>query len=369
MIGTSRTGFRCWLRAAVRPAWRWYWRYHCQPVPLGVFLRLLLRTLAHGSRPVVIVRTQALGDVLCCLPLAREARKTFPERPLIFLTRSAYVKLVTMAEVADDVWPVTWSARFPRWFCLASYRLLVPKTSDERGAGGGERHLTQEFASSCGMTLTERQFQLRLPGELLSQVRSKYGLVRPEMSRRLVVGLGAGRTWPVREWPLENWLQLVGRIAREYPVHFLQFGVSLGDLQFEQMCIPEAQLVANCPAVEEVAALVAQCDLVIAIESGLLHLAGAVGTPVVGLFGAVSPALRLPLRSPATGVHSDVPCRFCHHRTPAGHWRTGCPHNIRCMKELEVAQVYAAACPYLHAALEKRTSNRATRTSTNRAEL
>jgi len=64
--------------------------------------------------------------------------------------------------------------------------------------------------------------------------------------------------------------------------------------------------------------------------------------PVVGLYGAVNPRYRLPPDSPATGVFSNVRCLFCHHASPRGHWQTGCPHDICCMKELDVPTVFQA---------------------------
>jgi len=41
-------------------------------------------------------------------------------------------------------------------------------------------------------------------------------------------------------------------------------------------------------------------------------------------------------------VTSNVPCLFCHHASPRGHWQTGCPNDIRCMKELDVPTVFDA---------------------------
>jgi ADP-heptose:LPS heptosyltransferase len=87
--------------------------------------------------------------------------------------------------------------------------------------------------------------------------------------------------------------------------------------------------------------------LIISIDSGPIHVAGAVGTPVVGLFGAVNPLYRLPPASAAVGLVTDVPCLFCHHRTPIEHWRTGCPHDIRCMKLLEPEAVFNAVVEML----------------------
>jgi len=63
---------------------------------------------------------------------------------------------------------------------------------------------------------------------------------------------------------------------------------------------------------------------------------------VVGLYGALEPRHFLPPGSPAVGVFSEVPCRFCQHMTPVGHWKDGCPNDIRCMKELAVEPVFQA---------------------------
>lgn len=47
-------------------------------------------------------------------------------------------------------------------------------------------------------------------------------------------------------------------------------------------------------------------------------------------------------RAAALGVFSGVPCLFCHHKTPLGHWMSGCPNEIRCMRELDVQSVFQA---------------------------
>jgi len=75
-----------------------------------------------------------------------------------------------------------------------------------------------------------------------------------------------------------------------------------------------------------------------------VHLAGAVGTPAIGLFGPLNPASVLPPEppAPAIGLVGDVPCLFCHNRTPVIHWITGCPNDIACMKRLESETVFEA---------------------------
>jgi heptosyltransferase-3 len=88
--------------------------------------------------------------------------------------------------------------------------------------------------------------------------------------------------------------------------------------------------------------MVAICDLIISTDSGPVHVAAAVGTPVIGLYGALDPASRLPPGFPAIGLFGDVPCLFCHNRTPVVHWIDGCPNDIACMKKLDDLTVFEA---------------------------
>jgi ADP-heptose:LPS heptosyltransferase len=104
-------------------------------------------------------------------------------------------------------------------------------------------------------------------------------------------------------------------------------------------------------SLEESIAALEQLDLFVGIDSGLLHAAGAVGIPTVGLFGPSDPRLILPPETPSIGVVSDAPCLGCQHRLPRLHWRDGCPNNIQCMTGL-TAENALNACVKLLAAVQ-----------------
>ena len=91
----------------------------------------------------------------------------------------------------------------------------------------------------------------------------------------------------------------------------------------------------------------AAVDLLVGIDSGPIHVAGAVGTPCVALFGPTDPSLIFSNPELATGVFLRVECSFCHHRHPRMHWMSGCPNDIKCMKELTVEQVFDAVAANL----------------------
>ena len=108
---------------------------------------------------------------------------------------------------------------------------------------------------------------------------------------RLALNVGAARAY--KRWPTEAWVELAGAL--------LKSGRSLvfvGDkddaatvAEVRGHLPPDAEIrdVSGQTALRELAAVLAECDLVVSGDTGPMHLAVAVGTPVVALFGATDP--------------------------------------------------------------------------------
>ncbi len=85
----------------------------------------------------------------------------------------------------------------------------------------------------------------------------------------------------------------------------------------------------------EIPALLAACDLFIGNDSGLTHVAGAVGLPIVGLYGSTDPDATRPAAARLEIIRQPVSCSPCFLRE--------CPVDHRCMTHIEVDHVFAAA--------------------------
>jgi glycosyl transferase family 9 (putative heptosyltransferase) len=81
-------------------------------------------------------------------------------------------------------------------------------------------------------------------------------------------------------------------------------------------------------------ALLSEIDVLIGGDTGVTHLAAALGTPVVALFGPTDPALTAP-RGAATIIHRPVPCAPCFYRV--------CPIDHPCMRGIDAPAVRDAA--------------------------
>ncbi len=306
---------------------------------------LMFQCLRHRQRAVILFRIGALGDVICTLPMCAEIRKRHPGRLLIYAVMNDYRKMVLLSPAVDRVYGARSWKFIPYLFPGLVEKIYAPQTTDELSPDvGPTNHLIDDLAQSCGLSPADRQPRLNPSPEFINTVKSAYGLAAaPGAKRHWLIGINGGHTWPVKEWDVAKWQQLVNLIHAEYEATILQFGLRrpVGEAdEFDQLTGINS-LVSRVPA-DQLVALVAGCDLIISVDSGPVHIAGAVGTPVVGLFGANDPQYRLPPATPGIGLTSQVPCLFCHHRTPRGHWQKGCPHDICCMKELDAPIVFAA---------------------------
>jgi ADP-heptose:LPS heptosyltransferase len=342
------------VHSALRPWWRRFFRFRLRVRDwwkpfIAWVVWLVFQCVRYRKRAVVICRFGGVGDILCTLPLCDEVRRRHPGKLLIFVTAAIWRDVVGMSRSADLVYanrswihPLTIPTRI-KLFGLVD-RIYNPQTTRERLSQtfGTNAHLIDDLAASCGFAVATRLPTLSPSAGLIAKVRARYGLDDKGTGDHLRIGINPGPNWRVKEWDVCNWQELINKIHAEYGAVIIQFGIIRDDGSSDYNNLRRVKSVAGRLTGEELVALIAICDLIISIDSGPVHLAGAVGTPVIGLFGPLDPALVLPPGAQAVGLFSDVPCLFCHNRTPVIHWFDGCPNDIACMKKLDCHTVFEA---------------------------
>lgn len=153
--------------------------------------------------------------------------------------------------------------------------------------------------------------------------------------------------WFARRWPRENWIQLAEHFIR-------QRGAQVFVLGRDDESLPVGIDWVGKTDLREAALLLSECHLYVGSDSGLVHLAKAVGTPTVGLFGPLNPSLLTSERFDFFPIWSEVECRGC---WPDRRMKypDHCPKVLPdCMTSIPVSRVIGA-CEKLLAAPQQTT--------------
>jgi ADP-heptose:LPS heptosyltransferase len=300
-------------------------------------------------RPVLFSRYMALGDVICTFPAAHELKKRHAGAAFIFHCRQDYACLPSMGGITSH----TVSALDVQYI-EAKYAFLFAGIykftySDEHENTASTESVIEEYCRQHGVPISDAHPQLHIAPEILSKARlvlENLGLDKDSP----IIAIHPGPSGPFREWNNESWTGLVPALKDSGFNNIIQLGASRPDDMGAALraSIPNVIPLINRLSLEESIALISLCDLLVGIDSGLLHIAASVGTPVVGIFGSTSPRFRFSASNARSFVVSRVECQGCHHRVPRLHWITGCPFDFVCMKSIQVDEV-------LHACLSSMT--------------
>jgi ADP-heptose:LPS heptosyltransferase len=177
---------------------------------------------------------------------------------------------------------------------------------------------------------------------------------------RLLAGLAAGSRpyvlhpgtgWPLKQWPPERWGAVAAGLHDRFDGRPLVTGVAAERAMVDQVVAASggrAVGLAGRLSLGAFAALLERARVVIASDSGPLHLAAMVGAPVVGLYGPGGPLQAGPWCPPSRRrlVWSDLPCRPCN---TMEHAPCGATTNPVCTTTTTPAQVLTAATSLLAA--------------------
>ncbi|WP_420263893.1 lipopolysaccharide heptosyltransferase II [Candidatus Magnetominusculus dajiuhuensis] len=182
----------------------------------------------------------------------------------------------------------------------------------------------------------------RLPWIYLAGQERQSALEALSHLRRPVIGINPGAAFgSAKRWPPERFAMLIGRIIKEKGGSAVLFGSE--KLIDPDILAPTAAGtfldLTGKTGVRQLCATIANCDLLITNDSGPMHIAYAVGTPVLAIFGSTSPELTGPPEIPAHPefsyrhrvIRKPVRCAPCFKRT--------CEH-LTCMNAISAADVF-----------------------------
>jgi lipopolysaccharide heptosyltransferase II len=132
-----------------------------------------------------------------------------------------------------------------------------------------------------------------------------------------IIGFQPGTSLSMRwkQWPIERYRDVISRVVADNPdAQIVLFGSPLEETMIREMARGlngRIYLAAGKTSVKHVAALIERCDLLVCNDSGLMHAAVAVGTPVVAIYGPTDYRRTAPLGERHTMIRHELPCSPC----------------------------------------------------------
>jgi heptosyltransferase-2 len=197
----------------------------------------------------------------------------------------------------------------------------------------------------------QRYVALGLPADAPAPPPTPYPslTVRPDNQQHLIDRLGldlarpailfapGAEFGPSRRWPLEQFAALAQRLTAsgfQVWVDGSPKEVELGE-RIRQAADCGVTNLCGRTSLEDAIDLAALASTVVSNDSGLMHVASAAGTRVIGVFGPTSPSQTPPLTAQRHIFYLDMPCSPCHEREcPLGHHR--------CLRDIGVDEVFQA---------------------------
>ncbi len=158
----------------------------------------------------------------------------------------------------------------------------------------------------------------------------------------LVIGINPGSVWPTKRYATEKYAALADRLIKELKATVIIIGspadAPVADKMAHEMHETAINL-AGRSSILQMAAIMKRFNLLVSNDSGAMHIAVALGVPVVAIFGPTTQDLGFyPYSIKDIVVEKDLPCRPC-----GKHGGLQCPKkNFLCMKLITITDVFNA---------------------------
>ena len=347
----------------------------------------------ENTERILIIRLDLIGDLLFSVPAIRNTRQRFPRAQLDVLVTPSTAPLLADCPYVDRVftldthalthlpgvfsvgqwrqaWRIVRGLRDRRYdLCLSLYGVPAATVSlltgaaqragfaDEAPRGSfnlladGSRLPQDRHEVHCSLAVAEAAGVLAKPDQMEAWVnagdRAWVEETLPTVDETQWVACGHGaRNGYAKVWPQRHWVNLINRLHQAGYRAVLVGGPDEADVAEDivQACDTPPLALTGKTTLGQLAAVLAQCKLMVGSDSGPLHLAVALGTRVVGLYGPTSWTRYGPFGQPDAVRRHPIFCSPCY-RPETGRPATCRYGTVECMEKLEPEQVLAGMHP------------------------
>ena len=343
-----------------------------------------LELASRQFQRILLIKPSSLGDIIHAMPVLAGLRHRYPDAHIAWLAGSPYVELLGAQPALTEAIPfdrrrygrvgrslgvsmgfarflghlrrrrfdlvvdlqglfrsgfLAWASGAPVRLGFANARELGAIFYTHRiPVPAGVCHAADQnylVADALGFGDVEKDFSLHV-SEAVGQ-RVSAALAQSGVGGRAYAVLVPGTRWQTKIWPADRFAGLADLIHERLGLAVVLIGApSEVELcgQVQRHARSGLVSLAGGTALPELVGLIQKAKVMVCNDSGPMHVAAAVGCPLVALFGPTNPARTGPHTPSARVVRQSLPCSPCYLRR-----RSECPHQHRCLRDIQPEDV------------------------------
>lgn len=333
-------------------------------------MRLRSMTLDYSCiRKILVIKLRAIGDVLLSTAVLKNLRAAFPNAKIEFLTENPSREIIEGNPYLDSTIIFDNKNQSGLWLIYnvrqQKYDLVIDLFGNPRSAivtlfsgaryrlgyrfkwrrycyniivepRGGEVHnLEFNLDALRALGITSIDSSIDFPLDADAEEFAEKFFQKEMLDERFVVALNPGGGWYTKRWLPSKYAQLADLLIRDYGVHILILwgpGEEVTARHIQSQMMSKAVLIPPS-TLKQLGAILKRCSALVTNDSGPMHIAAAMGTPVLAIFGPTHPKLQGPVGNKHLIVRNEnLACLGCN--------LTSCPIAHPCMEELSVPIVF-----------------------------
>ena len=303
---------------------------------------------------VLIIKTSSLGDVLHTLPAVTDAARHKPGIRFDWVVEEAFAEVPAWHAGVDEVIPVAlrrWKhrplhvlragepqaavrhLRRRHYEHIIDAQGLIKSAMIARFARGPRSGLDRDSAREpLAARAYDHTFAIARNQHAVQRVRQlfaaaldypvsddspDYGIKQhfSQHTRQPYLVFLHGTTWPTKHWPDDYWVQLASMAAAAGLQVKIPWGNAIEQQRAQQIAaVAEGIEVLPRMPLGKLAAVIASAGAVVGVDTGLVHLAAALGTPCITLYGSTDPGLIGTVGESQIHLQAQFPCAPCQQR-------------------------------------------------------
>lgn len=277
--------------------------------------------LEKGKR-ILLFRSGGVGDVMFMDPLIRILKNEF-DSFIKVATSPMYLDVFKNNEEVDKLirMPFNIKEMFDCDFHL-TFEGVIEDLNDEEAK---KNHAVDLFLKFAGINYSEVSGENKIPRIFLTDEEKARGakIVQRLSGKNKSIGIQITASSPVRTFPIENIVSIIEKLLEEnYSIYLFGGGRQSEDATYIVDILKAGKKVIDLtkknPTLRDSMVLANFMDLIIAPDSAFVHIAGALGIPLIGLYGCFPSLIRMKYYRKAVGIDCDVACSpsFIHGHSP-----------------------------------------------------